>query len=260
MKKKIIVWDLFGGLNGSVGLALMDREREREIETYTLDILPQTKDGRDNIVANLANENYKELKEILDTLPKPDIIVASPMCMTWSRASAMKGGSTGWIINEDDSLSRRPKEHFEDKDINGYKDFKAKGFRYKYDNNMKTADLGQYAIENTIRAIEEYKPKVWYIENPAGSLMWRYIKHNIGFKKSIKNLVHYGAYGAINKKPTIFLSNIELDLRLCPKNWVGYKGEGASRWEEIPKKDRSDIPKDLINETLDKFIKVIDNE
>lgn len=243
MKK--VVWDLFGGLNGSVRKALGDDK----YTILTFDILPKTKDGKENIVLDLTDDNVIEL---MSTFAKPDIIVASPMCMSFSRASAMRNGSTGWIINEDKTISLRPKKDFEDKEINLGHIEKTNTYFWRFDfkKSRGNAILGEKAIVNTFKLIEHYKPTFWYIENPKGSLLWNYVKYNLDKKDmGTFNLVHYGAYGSISKKPTYIFSNSELNLKTVERNWRGYQQEGQpTNWKEVHKDDRSDIPKPLIED------------
>ncbi len=254
MKAKKVIWDLFGGLNGSLGLAI----GYEDYDIYTIDILPKTKDGRENIVIDLATGTYFDLKEELDKLPKPDIIAASPMCNSFSTASGMKGsGASGWEYVLDENGERtekiyiRPREHFENS-------------RLKYENAFPKAVLGERAIINTIEIIQEYKPKYWYIENPRGSLIWKYIEGNLGFNKGIKNLAHYLAYDEdYFKKPTIFLSNINLNLKTTKekaKIEINTRLKGRRIKNKASIKDRSNIPEQLLKDIINKFNEGEENE
>ena len=224
---KTIVWDLFGGLNGSVGLSL----DPKIYKIYTIDILDETKDGRKNIVIDLADSITMRLFAKLDKLPKPDIIVASPMCQSFSRAAALKGGNASWRVNNDVITYRKPEDYI--------------NTRYNYTDQLDKAILGETAIQNTISIIRTYKPKHWYIENPASSLIWKLINYNWDFNH-ISNIADYSAYGFISKKPTIFLSNTLLDLKTS-------KQKSSINTEQISQKQRSDIPKDLIRDIFDQF-------
>lgn len=246
MDKKI-VWDLFGGLNGSVGLAI----GYEDYDIYTIDILPKTKDGRKNITIDLANENFTEILVDLEDLPSPDIIVASPMCNSFSTASGMKGsGASGWEYILDEQGNRtgklyiRPKEHFDNS-------------RLKYENALPKAQLGERAIINTIKIIKLFKPKHWYIENPRASLMWKYIEHNLGFKDGVKNLAHYLSYDEDGvKKPTIFLSNLDLNLKTTKnkaKIEINPRLKGRRLESKLPSKNKSDIPEKLIQDIFKEF-------
>lgn len=244
MNDNKVVWDICGGLNGSVGLAI----NYEKYDIYTMDILPKTKDNRKNIVIDLTQE-FKVLVKILSKLPKPYAIIGSPPCVAWSRAASMKGGSAGFYNkNGEIKVVLRPEHHFLMKEFNGF--LNKEGFRYKFENIRTRAIMGEKMLNNLILIIKYFEPEYWYIENPATSLMWTYIKERWDFETPVyKNLTHYGAYGGISKKPTIFLSNVEMCLSKTPK---GFKQK--TRWEEILKKNRSDIPPKLIQEIFDNFL------
>ena len=58
---------------------------------------------------NLADYSYmfgnNKMYDTLDRLPKPDLIIASPPCESWSVASAMNSGNACWKRERtDDSL------------------------------------------------------------------------------------------------------------------------------------------------------------
>lgn len=238
MKKKI-VWDFFGGLNGSLRKAL----DKNKYEILTFDILEKTKDGKENIVIDLANENINHLINILKSYKKPDIITASPMCNSFSAARRYKdGGTGGWeFANDKKTLILRTKDSFE---LN--KSIKRND---KWDGITERAKLGKIAIENTFKIIEYFKPKYFYIENPKNSLMWNYIKYNLGIKKYFKNPARYGSYDNFGmKKDTIFLSNIKLFLRI--DKWEpSYKKNMG--W--VKRQNRSDIPKSLLQHIFINF-------
>lgn len=86
MKEKVIVWDLFDGGNNSVSKSLMNRS---EYEIHTVDI---TKPERKTQYDVDLSQDFKVLKKFFDKLPKPDIIVASPLCQSFSSVLSMKGG------------------------------------------------------------------------------------------------------------------------------------------------------------------------
>ena len=78
----------------------------------------------------------------------------------------------------------------------------------------------------------------YYVENPKMSLIWKLID------RGIVNECDYGAYGFIYKKPTIFLSNKELKLKVSEKGKKYQSFEYASKIGE----DRSKIPFELIKD------------
>lgn len=236
MKK--IVWDLFGGLNGSLEKSL----DKNKYEILTFDILSKTKDGKENIVIDLANENINHLINILKSYKKPDIITASPMCNSFSAARRYRdGGTGGWIIEDDKKIILRSKESFE---LN-----KSTKRNDKWDGITERAKLGKIAIENTFKIIEYFQPKYFYIENPKNSLIWNYIEYNMGINNYPKSAARYGSYDNFGmKKDTIFLSNIILFLR--NDKWEpSYKKNMG--W--VKRQNRSDIPKSLLQHIFINF-------
>lgn len=221
---KIIVWDLFGGDNCSVRKSLDDSI----YEIYTFDI----KNGYD-----LSNDiSY------LDSFPKPDIITASPPCESWSIADC-----AGRIWNNDLTL----------KDENYYYEYNKNCQPNKkrcYLKKVKSAELAIKLIVNTTFIINKYKPKYWYIENPQSSLIWKYIKVNnliLGFD----NIAWYGTYDlSFSKKPTNFLSNINLNLRKEKVEW----SKDYVLYNTYTK--RSAIPSNLLKDIFEKIKERIDNE
>ena len=201
LDNKIIVWDLFGGTQNSIYNAMKYDDR---FEIITIDITEPTRLSHFKI--NLMN--YRSVAiNLLRQLPKPDIIVGSPPCDSFSSILSMKGGGTPiWIPNQYNFLDVRSKENFES--LKG-------GFTKNivYENQFTKAAIGSTLLLNLINIIEEFKPKYWYIENPANSLLWKYLSNNMNWKKGIVNKCKYGLYGFPTMKRTIFLSNINLNLK-----------------------------------------------
>lgn len=237
--KKTIIWDLFGGLNGSLGLALNNDEK---YEIYTIDILPKTKDGRENKVIDLAQENVEKLLSELAQLPTPHIITSSPMCQSFSRASTCQGGNASWIVDEFSNTMKVREDHSICKR------------NYNSERLINNAHLGARAISNTITIIEFVKQfnndVKWYIENPKSSMIWDFINQSNTpfFEQAIKNDTNYNNYGAPYKKPTRFLSNIDLDLSQENK-----KGEISFEYHKGGYDNRSDIPQGLLTHIINKM-------
>lgn len=85
----MIVWDLFGGGLNSVYNALKDNP---QYEVWTFDITTSTRDK--HIVMDLTQDN---IIEAMSKFPKPDIIVASPLCQSFSILLVTKDkGRLGW--------------------------------------------------------------------------------------------------------------------------------------------------------------------
>lgn len=207
--KKIVVWDLFGGGQNSVYKSLVEKDKIKHFDVYTFDVTQPDRDNQFKI--DLAQE-FSVLKSYFSSLPKPDIIVASPLCQSFSSVLNMKGGGTPFWKYADESktlLTERTVEEFEKLKGGFTKNLKA-------DVQLFIKRLGEKCINNTIDIIKEFQPKLWYIENPKNSLMWKYIKYNkVDFyndKLMYLNEASFGKYGFLTSKPTIFLSNLKIIL------------------------------------------------
>lgn len=206
MDKKIIVWDLFGGGQNSVYNSLQKNNLLKYFDILTFDVTEPSR--KKHFYIDLAQEN---IIEKMSKFPKPDIIVASPLCQSFSCILNMKGGGTCFWKYKDVSkteLIERTVEEFESL---------KKGFtkNLKSDVQLFIKRLGQKCIDNTIELIKFYKPKYWYIENPKYSLMWKYIRYSrtdFYNKEYFFNEASLGKYGFLTTKPTIFFSNILLNL------------------------------------------------
>ncbi|WP_232840945.1 class I SAM-dependent methyltransferase [Mycoplasma tauri] len=204
---KIIVWDLFGGGQNSVYKALKDNPN---YEIYTFDLYPEKYHENQHIID--LSLDITTLKEYFSKFPKPDIIAASPLCQSFSSILSLKGGGTCFWEYQDNS-----KTALKERSIDDFNNLK-NGFTRNFDANKQLfiKRLGENCINNTIDIIKEFKPKYWYIENPKGSLMWKFIQYNRkDFYKAdfIFNKTYYGEYGYLQAKPTIFLSNVYLNLK-----------------------------------------------
>lgn len=87
----MIIWSLFDSGNGSYK-KVADK---MGIENYSIGLDRENKNEH-FINLDLADYSYmfgnNKLWDTLDKLPKPDLIIASPPCESWSIASAMRGG------------------------------------------------------------------------------------------------------------------------------------------------------------------------
>lgn len=220
---KIVIWDLFGGGLNSVYNTLKENDMLNDYEIYTFDVTEPKHNNQ--IQMDLSNP---QCVAQLTIYPQPDIILASPLCQSFSTVMNMKNGTAGWeLIN--DHYEIRTKESFETN---------KSGFvrQCKYDDIKARAQLGKRCLENTIRIIEHFKPKYWYIENPKNSLMWKVMEKNYFtfYKDKIKNCTNYNNYGFIIKKPTCFLSNINLSLSNENKtNYTYYYDENNIRYINV---------------------------
>ena len=94
--QKMIVWALFDSGNGSYTKAIntLNSSGGANIEVYPIGIDIENKNNH-FIPLNLADYSRlfgdNTLFDELDKLPKPDLIIASPPCESWSNASSMGG-------------------------------------------------------------------------------------------------------------------------------------------------------------------------
>ncbi len=227
-------------------------------------------DGEQSVLNTLPKDEYKVLSfgiqkkdtvvhldmtmelnhiiEILNEWDKPDYIVASPPCIVFSKASGIEKGMNAYLMYED--LSTRTKESYEDS-MYKFENSPIKG-KTKEDFSNMSFDM----LKNTIAVIEHFKPKHYYIENPRLSLMWRYIREKMEMNFGFENIAMYGAYNHPVKKPTIFLSDLELDLKTDTKRMKFLK------WDKdfTDKTKRSSIPKELLIDIFNQFKKGERNE
>jgi len=112
---------------------------------------------------------------------------------------------------------------------------------------------GELCAYNTIRIIEKYNPKVWCIENPKTSYIWNYFDIVQGFS-GIKNVAHYNNYDkSLTTKPTIFYSNINMELRnqkiKQDYRWSVRAGRDYNKWSQIP----IELIKDILQQAQEKM-------
>lgn len=244
------IWGLFDSGNSCYKQGLtsyMDKwGGQHEITSIGLDVNSNT-DGFVNLDLS-ANclFNKKALWQHLDKLSKPDVILASPPCESWSVASAMKHGNACWV-NKANVITTQDNHAFNTERfiIRNYSDYK--NTQYKFNNQFYKRINGELTIYNTIEIIKRYQPKIWVIENPAFGRIWSYIENVIGFVLPYKNLTYYSAYGYPVVKPTRFSSNIDLELKQEAKR-TGMK------WSNFSKdyNTRSNIPLNLIEDIYHK--------
>lgn len=172
----MIVWALFDSGNGSYTKGVNSLNKNIEIYPIGIDI-----ENKNHHFINLNLADYSRLFgnntlfETLDKLPKPDLIIASPPCESWSNASAMDRGNACWKQEQGDSLFQ-PQEPLSIFTVRDHKDYD----RYQYYPNkqlMKRIN-GELCVFNTVEIIKRYKPKYWIIENPAFGRIWEYIERS----------------------------------------------------------------------------------
>lgn len=239
----MIVWALFDSGNGCDA---QSAKKFEDIEIYSIGL--DIEKRHDHFISlNLADYSHlfgdDRLFKTLDTLPTPDLIIASPPCESWSVASAMKDGNASWKQEKGDGLfdSQTPLSRFT---IRDYKDYER--YQYKPEKSLLNRINGELCTFNTIQIIKRFDPPIYIIENPAGSKMWEYIERVLGFEIPYDNLTYYNNYGYPAKKATKFKSNVNLNLKkIAVPNELGVK--------RLDRKGgaynaRSNIPLDLIKD------------
>lgn len=229
MNKKIIVWDLFGGGCNSVANAI----DKGEYEIHTFDVVPQIQNiyKSENytyhnldlaVELKLPNgeihtvDGFSDIVELFKTLelPKPDIIVSSTLCQSFSQVLSMTGGGTCFWKKENKGGTLEAGTKLVERSIEEFERLKGVGFtkRLTADKQLFIKLLGEQCVLNTVKLIEYFEPKYWYIENPVSSLLWFYLINNLNLKGFL-NKASLGAYGYPTAKYAGFFSNIEMNLK-----------------------------------------------
>lgn len=249
----MIVWALFDSGNGSYTKGIKDLNEKGlcNIDVYPIGIDIEKKNNH-FINLNLADYGRlfgdNTLFDTLDKLPKPDLIIASPPCESWSNASAMTGGNACWKQEDLSDSLFIPQKEASMFTIRNASDYEEAYINYKYDRQFMKRINGELCTFNTIEIIKRYKPMYFVIENPASGRLWKYIDEVMGFKLPYLNLTRYNNYNYPLQKPTKFASNLYLGL----KNDI-IKQE--IEWGNFSKSynERSNIPQKLV---IDIFSKV----
>lgn len=185
----MIVWALFDSGNGCYTQAAMQADG---VEIYPIGIDIENKNSH-FISLNLADYGRmfgdNRLFDVLDGLPKPDLIIASPPCESWSIASVMWGGNASW--KQEKGVNRNLSKFT----IRNRVDYELPHVQFKYERSFFNRINGELCIYNTIEIIKRYQPKVFIIENPASSRIWHYISDILNFNIKYENLTYYNNYG-----------------------------------------------------------------
>jgi len=267
----VIIWALFDSENSCYKQAVKKYFKD-EIEIYAIGI--NREKNNLNEVLNLDLADYSELFgenqlfNALNQLPKPTVILASLPCESWSVASGMPKGNICWYTETietatktyqaDNHFTIRTRQQLEDHLKQHPK--KAKYFKPHWWKTVYNRVNGELCAYNTQRIIERYKPQIWMIENPQSSRIWRYYRQIQNFQ-GIENVAHYHAYDDnFPKKPTIFYSNVTLDLKTSNKRAKVVISAQKSEGRKIIRNydERSNIPLLLIKDILEQCIKKFD--
>ena len=256
--REVVVWALFDSGNGCYTKAItrLNGEDGLCLKVYPIGIDVEKKH---NHFINLDLADYKRLFgdntlfDTLDKLPRPDVIVASPPCESWSVASAMKDGNACWKQEDlSDNLFSPQKEpsRFTVREFAEYE-----GYQYYYDRQFLKRINGELCVFNTVEIIKRYQPKIYLIENPAYGRIWEYIEKVMGFPLPFKNVVRYSNYDYMLQKPTIFGGNIFLNLNALSdvRNTVSFNSICSYN-------DRSNIPEKLLLTIFRKIVKELNKK
>ena len=161
--KKMIVWALFDSGNGSYTKGIKDLNKKGlcNIDVYPIGIDIEKKNNH-FINLNLADYGRlfgdNTLFDTLDKLPKPDLIIASPPCESWSNASAMTGGNACWKQEDLSDSLFIPQKEASMFTIRNASDYEEAYINYKYDRQFMKRINGELCAFNTIEIIKRYKP------------------------------------------------------------------------------------------------------
>lgn len=180
----------------------------------------------------------------MSSLPKPDIILASPPCESWSGADC--NGKMCRSIDDKYTWIVKNRKFYEEYNKTCHP-VKHRFFEQKERGRI----IGESTVGATIMIIEHFKPKVWIIENPKTSKTWEFQENHWNFIGEM-NATYYSTYdNSFSLKPTIFKSNIKLNL---------IKDHGKGNDDHMARGSylkRSSIPDLLIKDIIKQILKTI---
>lgn len=212
--KKLVCWALFDSETGDY-MSTVKKHFSDDIEIYGVGMSHYGKNTDNYVNFNLAD--FSELfdgvgigKKLLKLLPKPDIIVASPPCESWSHMTSVNNGNIHWKRYASKLFPEN--KVFQLQDINAESGFvKGQGIKTFY-----CRVNGELCHQNTWEIIKTTNPTVFMVENP-DNYSWEYIQNYVrgGVPKMYLNYLVYSAYDPVKFSPKreIFASNIKLKLR-----------------------------------------------
>lgn len=211
---KYIVWALFDSETGDYKEAAKKYFSDK-LDLYGVGISHYGKDS--DRYLNFDLSDFTELftgvsiaDKLLQKLPRPDIIVASPPCESWSHMTSINNGNIHWKRYASKLFPENKIFQLQDVDV-------STGFvKNSSIKTFYTRVNGELCHQNTWEIIKKTHPKVFMVENP-DNYSWEYIHKYIqgGIPKIHMNKLVYSAYDAnkFSPKPEIFGSNIKLELR-----------------------------------------------
>lgn len=211
---KIVCWALFDSETGDY-MSTVKHHFSDEIDIYGVGLQHDGINTSHYLNFDLAD--FSELfgerniaDKLLDKLPRPNIIVASPPCESWSHMTSINCGNVHWKRYSSKFYPDKKFFQLQDKDV---KSGWVKGQDIK---TFYTRINGELCHQNTWEIIKRIRPEVYMVENP-DNYSWDYIKNHVYGKipKIYMNKLVYSAYepSLFSPKKEIFGSNIKLKLR-----------------------------------------------
>jgi hypothetical protein len=196
-KQRYVVWALYDDAKSCYKQAF-DKYFSKQYVVHCVGINDLHFKNYHRIDLSIMNNN---LIKQLSALPKPDFILASPPCESWSGADC---GGRIW----DSDMHLRNRKYYDE-----YNKKCHKVKRRDYYQKTSSMLLGIATITATVKIIEYFKPKHWVIENPQTSKTWFWQNKHLCFR-GFENLTYYSSYNKkFSPKPTIFKSDIPLKLK-----------------------------------------------
>lgn len=229
--KKIVVWCLYDDGYSCWGNGAKQLTQDLDIYCFGIADFKYWDDKKVKIDLSVLNDNL--INELIK-YPKPDIIVASPPCESWSNAARQQLYKAGSV------------------ELNNKEYFKQFGENFNFEKRQKIRLMGEATQMAVVKIIEYFKPICWVIENPQSAKSWLYQEQFLFFNGH-KNLAYYYNYDSnFSKKPTIFKSNILFDLQ--HKNIKTNITLNNKKTYDI----RSKIPIALTKEILNKLVNIVE--
>lgn len=262
--KKLVCWALFDSETGDY-MSTVHRFFEDKIDVYGVGISHYGKNTDHYVNFNLTD--FSELfgapgiaERLLKILPKPDIIVASPPCESWSHMTSINNGNLHWKRYASKLFPENKIFQLQDTDV-------ATGFvRGQGIKTFYTRINGELCHQNTWEIIKKMNPTVFMVENP-DNYSWEYIQKYIygGIPKIYMNRLTYSAYepNKFSPKKEIFGSNIKLNLRNFSIEKNGNSIKAANDTNGFISKNysnRSKIPELALKDFFEQAIDYIEGE
>lgn len=257
---KLVCWALFDSETGDY-MSTVNKHFADKIDIYGVGLSHYGKNTDHYVNFDLAD--FGELfgganigEKLLKLLPKPDIVVASPPCESWSYLTTINNGNLHWKRYASKLFPENKVFQLQDIDVqSGF--VKNNGIKTFY-----TRINGELCHQNTWEIIKKAKPKVFMVENPV-NYSWEYIKKYVkDLPEFHMNFLIYSAYDPkhFSPKREIFASNIKLKLRDYGIKNNGNAIKGTEDKNGFISKDygtRSKIPELALKEFFEQAIDFI---